>query len=1285
MKKKILMLSLLISSFMNAQFPTSDILVQYGFDNGSLVTDGVNGNNLTHTGTPFTEVNDRFGNAPTSALQLNGSSLSSNFSFPNTTTDTSLSFWVKTTTNSNDTKIILEKSARASTTAVGWGGLSIRLEEGKIRVEAGYQFTYYNGATSVVKHSILSNAIISDGNWHHLVVSIYNRSDNVGTSKGINNVIKIYVDGTIDSNNTKNNRPRTFQNRQLKVTNGHANGNLFVLGNLRNGAAPNNGRYEDVIDDVLVYKRLLTDAEINSIGDYNNFCKEISNTYLSATNITGTNMDVKISGTQTVDIAYHKASEPFSNATITTGVSGGSTISISSTVAETYNVYIRKNCGTGSFSTWSYPVVFKNLGLPTFVKSDATGNNNGSNWANAYTNLDNAITNTLAGEEIWMAAGTYKPHTSNRTVYYTINKKDLRIYGGFIGTETTRNQRDFIANKTILSGDLQANDVNVTDYANNYANTTRNADNSHHIINVTATGNNLLLDGLIISDAHNNLSGTERGGAIVKEKTVTKLSIKNCIIKNNVSRNDNAGLIAEFELNNTSGDRGTLIIENSQFINNMSRWASGIYSFVRANTNVDITVANSLFDGNLAGDLSSTVKGLGGSASWIRVIDNTSNVSLKLTNNTYVNNLDLGTDQSLNNFSRATVAISKQPGISSTFNATVNNCIFWDNTTVGGAKTRSITDLYKNPLNSLVVNNSIDSYNFNDDSISSKVATATADPLFVSPTDFSLQATSPAINAGNNIYFFGNTDILRNDRIFNTTIDIGAYEYGSPVSTSKILKINSINGSVTSNSNPNPINGAYNDGSVVALTAIPNTGYQFDGWSGNATGTTNPINVTLDEDKIVTANFSQLKHILTVTSTNGVVTSNPFPINGTYIHNTVVTLTATPNAGYQFDGWSGDVSGYTNSINVTMDAVKNIAANFSIICILNTPDTNFKNALLNNATNIDLNNDGQIQCTEANAFSGALTITYRNITDLTGIEAFTKMTKFTVDRNKLTSIDLSNNTALVEIDCSQQAASLTTLILPQTATLTKLVCFNNKLTALDLSNTPNLTEVNCRINQIVSLNTTGLTKLIKLDAQINKITSLDLSTNTSLKELVCNDNELTALDVTYNSSLITLRLYKTLITSLDVSQNPVLTYLFIRNSKLINLNVANGNNSNFTYMGTDGNPDLTCIQIDAGFTPASPIWNKDITANYSTNCNATASISDENRVDFLIQPNPTNGIVNIKIDENIRSIEVYNLRGQKVKSSLSKELNISNLNSGIYFVKITTETNQIGMRKIIKK
>lgn len=780
MKTKLFLLFLFFSAFAFAQFPTSGLIAQYGFDNGSLFTDGANGQNFTQTGNALTEINDRFNNPPTSAINLNGDYLTrSDIAISGSTGldfAVTYSFWLNTSTNNNDIKTVIDDSSRD--TDIGFDGNDvgyyIYYRDGKISLSSRYYAGDFASPIAAYGYGHTHPQVISDGSWHHVVVEF--SPTFISGVQRINS--KIYIDGVLNSKSIFPTAPFT--------TSPNTTGNVTIANSRFNHLALAN-QYTDVFDDLLIYNRKLTAIEVSTIANYNNYCFTPLSSILTVSTISETTATVDISNDNNVfDLAYHKVSEPFSSAIIISGITSAtaqSQVSLTGLdVFTDYLVYVREQCV--NVTDWSGSVAFKTtrpLGK-LYVNKNATGGNNGLSWADAFIDLQDALSTVTTNEDIWIAQGVYTPHASDRSVYFVIDKENLKLYGGFTGTEANVSDRVLGANETILSGDLQTNDVNVSDFPANYANTTRNADNSYRVINILATGNNLLLDGLTISDAHNNANATSRGSAIFKDKTVSLLTLKNCIIKDNLGRNDNAGLLAEFELNNrVSGARGALIIENCQFINNMSRWASGIYSFVRNDTHVDITVANTLFDGNLSGNLSSTVKGISGSASWFRVIGSMSNVTLNLSNNTYVNNIDLGTDQSLNNFSRATVGISRDTGITSPFNVTVNNCIFWDNTTVGGVTTRSITDLYKLPASSLVINNSIDASNFNDDSITSKNATTNANPLFTDAANgnFTLSSGSPAIDSGDNTYVYGAEDLLGNQRIFNTTVDMGVYEFGA--------------------------------------------------------------------------------------------------------------------------------------------------------------------------------------------------------------------------------------------------------------------------------------------------------------------------------------------------------------------------------------------------------------------------------------------------------------------------------------------------------------------------
>ena len=439
----------------------------------------------------------------------------------------------------------------------------------------------------------------------------------------------------------------------------------------------------------------------------------------------------------------------------------------------------------------------------TYVNHAATGSDDGTSWANGYTHLEDALAAAADGDEIWIATGTYLPNTTgSQTTPFSVNNADLKIYGGFAGTENQLSDRVLGTNETILSGDFDGNDVFVNDHlTNNFYHATK-TDNSYGIISITSAGNNLVLDGVTVSNAHYTTNSVI--GAITKEKTVLKLTLKNCTIKNNVAA-ASPGLVTEFDLNNTSSARGALIIENCIFKNNMSRFASGIYCYARANTNVDITVENTVFDNNISGNLSAGLRGLSGAASWFRSLGTNADVNVKLTNNTYVNNICDSDGSSIDDNNRAPVVISKTAG---TLNAEVVNCIFWNNyrpTSSSTVISKSITNTYQDAADAIAVKNSIDQLNFNDASISSKVNTSNSNPYFTNlNNNYTLQAVSPAINSGDNSYVTSVLDLAGNQRVYDTTVDMGAYEYQT------VLSIEDTELSGSFKMYPNPVNTTLN-------------------------------------------------------------------------------------------------------------------------------------------------------------------------------------------------------------------------------------------------------------------------------------------------------------------------------------------------------------------------------------------------------------------------------------------------------------------------------------------
>lgn len=125
-----------------------------------------------------------------------------------------------------------------------------------------------------------------------------------------------------------------------------------------------------------------------------------------------------------------------------------------------------------------------------------------------------------------------------------------------------------------------------------------------------------------------------------------------------------------------------------------------------------------------------------------------------------------------------------------------------------------------------------------------------------------------------------------------------------------------------------PADVTFDSGKTVALEAIPSIGFTFTGWSGDLADAANPAEVTMTCPRNITANFSPIMHNLDI-RTNGSGSTSPSAGSYSYAYGENVTVTATPEAGWRFDRWTGDVSDARSpATEVNIDASKNITANF---------------------------------------------------------------------------------------------------------------------------------------------------------------------------------------------------------------------------------------------------------------------------------------------------------------------------------------------------------------------
>ncbi len=124
---------------------------------------------------------------------------------------------------------------------------------------------------------------------------------------------------------------------------------------------------------------------------------------------------------------------------------------------------------------------------------------------------------------------------------------------------------------------------------------------------------------------------------------------------------------------------------------------------------------------------------------------------------------------------------------------------------------------------------------------------------------------------------------------------------------------------------------SYAHGTSVDVTATAAPGHVFAGWSGDATGTDNPLSLTMDASKNVVASFAPVPPSYTLSvqtvGSGSVATAPDLP---SYGQGTIVQLTATPAPGFVFTGWSGNAAGATNPLLVTMNADTSITATFTL-------------------------------------------------------------------------------------------------------------------------------------------------------------------------------------------------------------------------------------------------------------------------------------------------------------------------------------------------------------------
>lgn len=402
-----------------------------------------------------------------------------------------------------------------------------------------------------------------------------------------------------------------------------------------------------------------------------------------------------------------------------------------------------------------------------YVNASATGNNDGTSWANAYNNLWSAI-NNICADTIKVAAGTYKPAVFARDSSFTMLHGKVYM-GGYPGTGNPQDSdRDPDLFPAILSGNIGGPD---------------SSDNTLHVVHMKRVDGKLVFDGFEVSDGYSNISNGEvssASGAGILIHT-SDIWINKTSFKRNYAISGGGGLYTVgtkflltrsiFSNNKTNSRGGAIYLNGSNGIIESCVLDSNYSNFIGGGgflSNSNVKINNTIFYAN-------TSAGHGGGL-YIQTPNN-----IYITNSNFVNN-NCG-------------ALSRGAGIYNYQNPysnfpVIKNSIFKGNRFdegdyLGGSDIFDSDCLSYDCDRTNVVYNRIQSYDGGSNNIILEPQFANiSDPdgpdnIWMTADDgLRLLPCSGLINKGTNIADTAiPKDIIQNARILYGIVDLGAYEY----------------------------------------------------------------------------------------------------------------------------------------------------------------------------------------------------------------------------------------------------------------------------------------------------------------------------------------------------------------------------------------------------------------------------------------------------------------------------------------------------------------------------